>query len=654
MQFRAILAISAISLTCSTLISDSSASAQRPSVDAALKFAPLQKSDVEYDDPVDAAKSKCTLESASKTGQSGWIVLDGNGRLLRRFVDTNKDKQIDNWCYYREGIEVYRDIDTDNDNNADTFVWLGTAGIRRGKDTDGDFKIDRWERISAEEVTSEIVQALRDRDPRRFKLLVPTDEEIDALGFNTTETADLKKKAANALSQFETLVKSKAVLGSKARWVHFGGTRPSLIPEGTGGSTKDLIVYENVVALLEDGNQNSQLAVGTLVNIGNGWRTIDVPELLVAGKAPAVGGYFIETMIAQVDVATGAGTEGVSSEMQELIGNFQDIETQLEKAKTAEDIAKLNGLRADILEKMVYAADAGEEKINWARQFTETLAGASRRGEFPEGLDRIEAFLRKIEKDKDFDQQLTGHIKYRLMSTRYSQQLSDPEADLEKVQDQWQKNLEQFVADYPLSENAPDAMLDLGFAEEFAAAVEADSKKRAEMDGNAEKWYQRIVQEFPKSSIAAKAAGAVRRINSVGKRLDMQGIKTDGKPLAISDAQGKIVVLHYWATYCDSCLKEMETINELNEKYGSRGFQAIGVNVDSDSNLLKTHLQNSKLPNWPQLYEKGGLDGRLATELGVLTLPTMLLIDRDGKVVNRNVTSADLEDEVKKLLQKKD
>ena len=51
-----------------------------------------------------------------------------------------------------------------------------------------------------------------------------------------------------------------------------------------------------------------------------------------------------------------------------------------------------------------------------------------------------------------------------------------------------------------------------------------------------------------------------------------------------------------------------------------------------------------------QLHEEGGLDGRLAEELGVLTLPTMLLLDADGNVVDRNVMITDLEKKLSSLL----
>jgi hypothetical protein len=61
-------------------------------------------------------------------------------------------------------------------------------------------------------------------------------------------------------------------------------------------------------------------------------------------------------------------------------------------------------------------------------------------------------------------------------------------------------------------------------------------------------------------------------------------------------------------------------------------------------------MKSNRLP-WPQLYEQGGLDSRLANELGILTLPTMLLVDKQGKVINRNLHVTELERELKAALR---
>ena len=138
-----------------------------PSIEQALALSPVQD-DVNYQ-TVDAAEAaECSVEDIEIDGWSGWEVIAGDGSILRRFADTDRDKKIDLWCYFDQGVEVYRDIDSDGNGKADQYRWLGTAGTRWAVDKNEDSKIDMWKQISAEEVTAELVNAVRGRNPRKF------------------------------------------------------------------------------------------------------------------------------------------------------------------------------------------------------------------------------------------------------------------------------------------------------------------------------------------------------------------------------------------------------------------------------------------------------------------------------------------------------
>ena len=91
----------------------------------------------------------------------------------------------------------------------------------------------------------------------------------------------------------------------------------------------------------------------------------------------------------------------------------------------------------------------------------------------------------------------------------------------------------------------------------------------------------------------------------------------------------------------------MATLQKLTTKYGS-SFTVLGVNLDLNRKDAVSYLEENPL-SWPQIFEEGGLDSRPANLLGIVTVPTMILVDREGKVVNRNVQTADLEGELKKL-----
>jgi hypothetical protein len=74
------------------------------------------------------------------------------------------------------------------------------------------------------------------------------------------------------------------------------------------------------------------------------------------------------------------------------------------------------------------------------------------------------------------------------------------------------------------------------------------------------------------------------------------------------------------------------------------------VNLDANVADANDYLSKNHLP-WSQLWEPGGLDSRLANEMGILTMPTMILVDDKGVVVNRNVHITELEGELKSHLK---
>ena len=75
------------------------------------------------------------------------------------------------------------------------------------------------------------------------------------------------------------------------------------------------------------------------------------------------------------------------------------------------------------------------------------------------------------------------------------------------------------------------------------------------------------------------------------------------------------------------------------------------MNLDTNKENIARYLKANPL-SWPQLQDAGGLDGQLASSLGVLTLPTMILLDEKGNVVNRNAHTSDVDDYLDKHLSR--
>lgn len=608
-----------------------------PTPEHALGLKPIQR-DVDMETPTGDAVSKCSVKGIAEGGVAGWIVRNAAGQLLRRFLDTNSDGKLDLWCYYKTGIEVYRDIDGDFDGKADQYRWLGTSGIRWGLDKDENGQIDSWRMISAEEVTSEVVAALGAADAARFKRLLPTSDELDALGLGEVQKKEIAKKAVEAARGFEDLAKSQTMVGSGSKWLHFGAGLPGVLPAGFDGSTKDVIVYDNVSAIVETGGKHAQVAIGTMVRVQGGWRVIDLPANLSDSQAAALpGGYFFQQSLARrPEMVTTEG--GLSEAVQKLIRDLESVDKSIAAATSPDDLAKLNAKRADVLERLAENAGTDEERGTWIRQLTDSITAAVQSGNYPEGVERLKNLREKLAQDSS-GSDLTAHAQFSFLSADYARSLQAPSADYSKIQEKWLTSLRQFVENYPRSEDAAEAMLQLATGEEFAGKTDA-----------AVAWYGKIVAQFPTSQTAKKAAGAKRRLESVGKSVDLRGPTLDGKLVSLAAYRGRAVLVHYWATWCEPCKQDMVLLKKLQAKYVKQGFSLIGVNLDSERATAQAFLQSNSLP-WPQLHEPGGLDSRLATELGIITLPTMILVDSQGKVLNRSIHAGELDDELAKRLR---
>lgn len=605
-----------------------------PTASQALKLAPIQP-DVDYARPTPEDAAKCTISARKFEGKSGWVVEDANGVLLRRFLDTNGDNTVDQWCYYKDGLEVYRDIDSDFNGKADQYRWFNTAGGRWGIDKNEDGKIDSWKVLSAEEATAEVVAALANRDAARFNRLVLTADELRSLGLGPARAKQLAQKIDGLEAKFAQLAAQQKDVVSNTQWSQFSGNRPGIVPAGTDGSTKDLRVYENVVAVTQTGDKHGQVQIGTLVQVGDVWRVIDLPQPLAADAQLTSTGFFFQPVMPE---RAQTASDAPSEKMQKLMKDLEVLDTQATQTGSRSELAKINAKRADLMEQIAGQAPKAEERTVWMRQLADMILAAVQSGAYPDGPKRLQSLFEKFSKDPA-DKGLAPYFKFRQLGAEYGQaiQAEGTEGkDFNKIQADWLKKLEDYASTYPTSPDTAEAMLQLAIAQEYAGQEEA-----------CKKWYGRIVKEFPDSAAARKAAGAQRRIDSVGRVATLQGKGINGDVVDSARYRGKIVLIHYWATWCEPCKAELPVIKEVLSK-NSQSMAVIGVSLDNTAKDLTAYLNENKLP-WPQIFEEGVLDSRPANEMGIVSLPTMILLDQEGKVANRNVHAAELEREVKKL-----
>ena len=103
------------------------------------------------------------------------------------------------------------------------------------------------------------------------------------------------------------------------------------------------------------------------------------------------------------------------------------------------------------------------------------------------------------------------------------------------------------------------------------------------------------------------------------------------RKLVLRSYRGKVVLLNFWATWCEPCLTEMPTFVGWQKQYGARNFQVIGISMDDAAPEVTATVSRLKL-NYPVLMG----DEYLGADYGgVLGLPVTFLIDRDGKIQAR-------------------
>ncbi len=628
-------ALALATLAAAAIFGANPALAAPPSPQAALSLKPVQ-ADVDYEIVPAESVPNCKVKDLEVEGWFGWEVVAPDGSLLRRFADTNDDKKVDLWCYFNYGVEVYRDIDENFNGKADQYRWLRTGGTRWGLDDDEDGRIDRWKNISAEEVTAEVVAALRDRDAARFSRLLISESEVKSLGLSKEKREQISVKANRAAQDFQGLASRQKSVGPEARWVQFAASSPGVVPSGTDGSTKDVVVYENAVAMFEQDQQSGQLMVGTLIQVNDAWRLVELPSVGDGETVAQTTGNFFTPGGNAAESA--AATTAITRETQQLVSELESIDSKLAVAKQPSEIAMLHQRRSDLVEKLIAGSENRIERDTWVRQLVDLLSVGAQTGAYPEALKRLAAVSRNF---AGSDDSLKAYADFQAISTEYVVRQT-PDADFAEVQKWYLDSLSRFVEQYPRTPEAAQAWMQLALSKEF-------EDKEAE----ALTYYKRVASAFPGTDAGEKAAGAARRLESVGQTIDLNGQTLDGKPFKLSSLRGRPIVVHYWATWCEPCKQDMKLLRRLQAGYQRAGLQIVGVNVDITKEQAEQFLQENGLP-WTQLFEPGGLESsNLAKALGVQTLPTMLLIDPSGKVVRHNVRAAELDEEIAEMLKRK-
>jgi peroxiredoxin/Skp family chaperone for outer membrane proteins len=161
-----------------------------------------------------------------------------------------------------------------------------------------------------------------------------------------------------------------------------------------------------------------------------------------------------------------------------------------------------------------------------------------------------------------------------------------------------------------------------------------------------------FVAELEKREAEEEAAQKIRAALAVGTKFpDFNETDMSGKPLSIASCQGEVVLVDFWATSSESSRAELPYVMTAYRKYHDQGFEVIGISLDQDQAKFTEFTRAMNLA-WPQYFDGLGWQNKLAVKYGVERIPATYLLDREGKIIGKNLQGEALPAAVARALGK--
>lgn len=120
----------------------------------------------------------------------------------------------------------------------------------------------------------------------------------------------------------------------------------------------------------------------------------------------------------------------------------------------------------------------------------------------------------------------------------------------------------------------------------------------------------------------------------------------DGKETSLSELEGKLILIDFWATWCAPCIKEQPLLKELYDSYSKQGFNIFGVSLDRNKENWINGITRLEI-DWTQVSDLKFWMSPVATDYGIQELPFNVLVDDQMKIVAIDLHGDDLSDFVK-------
>lgn len=124
----------------------------------------------------------------------------------------------------------------------------------------------------------------------------------------------------------------------------------------------------------------------------------------------------------------------------------------------------------------------------------------------------------------------------------------------------------------------------------------------------------------------------------------------DGKMINLTDFKGKYVLVDFWASWCGPCRGENPNVVNAYNKYKDKGFTVFGVSLDQNKDKWLQAITADHL-TWTHVSDLKGWGNEAAKLYGISSIPQNLLLDKEGKIVGKNLRGAELDAKLEEIIK---
>lgn len=158
-------------------------------------------------------------------------------------------------------------------------------------------------------------------------------------------------------------------------------------------------------------------------------------------------------------------------------------------------------------------------------------------------------------------------------------------------------------------------------------------------------------ERFGKEPSFARIHKFVKASSSTAIGTEMENFtlnNPDGKAISLKDFRGKYVLVDFWASWCRPCRMENPNVLKAYAKYHNKGFEVLGVSLDTDKAKWVAAIKADGL-DWSHVCEMKAWDADIARRFNVSSIPFSVLVDKNGKIVGKNLRGEALDEKLKEV-----